>query len=61
MTLRAVADGNRIGGVVRELLDNACRYSPPERRGRVRSPAMLDEGVVVGVTDHGDGLDRASR
>ena len=26
--LRSVADGPRIDGVVRELLDNACRYSP---------------------------------
>ena len=29
--LVAIADGARIGGVVRELLDNACRYSPPGR------------------------------
>jgi signal transduction histidine kinase len=56
--LRAVADGNRIGGVVRELLDNACRYSPPGA-GIELIARMLDEGVVVGVTDHGDGLDRS--
>ncbi|MDP9185079.1 MAG: hybrid sensor histidine kinase/response regulator [Actinomycetota bacterium] len=56
--LRAVADGTRIGGVVRELLDNACRYSPAG--GAIELIArMLDEGVVVGVTDHGDGLDRS--
>jgi signal transduction histidine kinase len=56
--LRAVADGTRIGGVVRELLDNACRYSP--LGGSIELIArMLDEGVVVGVTDHGDGLDRS--
>jgi signal transduction histidine kinase len=55
--LRAFADGVRIGGVVRELLDNACRYSPAD--GRVELAArMLDEGVVVSVTDHGEGLDR---
>ena len=29
--LQALADGARIGGVVRELLDNACRYSPAGR------------------------------
>ena len=28
-TFHAIADGARVGGVVRELLDNACRYSPP--------------------------------
>jgi signal transduction histidine kinase len=56
--LRAVADGPRIGGVVRELLDNACRYSP-DGRGVELAARMLDEGVVVSVTDHGDGLDRA--
>jgi len=55
--LRLVADGVRLGGVVRELLDNACRYSPIS--GRVELAArMLDEGVVVSVTDHGEGLDR---
>ena len=56
--LVAVADGSRIASVVTELLDNACRYSPPggvvELRGRV-----LDEGVVVTVTDRGEGLHRA--
>jgi signal transduction histidine kinase len=56
-TLAAVADGAKIGGVVRELLDNACRYSPPERPVEVVA-RMLNEGVVVAVTDHGEGLDR---
>jgi signal transduction histidine kinase len=56
--LRAVADGPRVGGVVRELLDNACRYSP-DGRGVELAARLLDEGVVVSVTDHGDGLDRA--
>ncbi len=56
--LRAIADGPRIGGVVRELLDNACRYSPVGR-GIELSARMLDEGVVVVVTDHGEGLDRS--
>jgi len=56
--LRAIADGARIGGVVRELLDNACRYSPAGR-GIELSARMLEEGVVVIVTDHGEGLDRS--
>ena len=56
--LVAVVDGVRIGSVVRELLDNACRYSPPDQPVEVRA-RMLDEGVVVTVTDHGEGLDRA--
>lgn len=56
--LPAVADGARIGAVVRELLDNACRYSPAERGVEVRA-RMLAEGVVVTVTDHGEGLHRA--
>jgi signal transduction histidine kinase len=56
--LRAVADGPRIGGVVRELLDNACRYSPNGRSVELAA-RLLDEGVVVSVTDHGDGLDRS--
>lgn len=56
--LQAVGDGARIGGVVRELLDNACRYSPADR-GIELVARMLDEGVVVVVTDHGEGLDRS--
>jgi signal transduction histidine kinase len=56
--LRAIADGARIGGVVRELLDNACRYSPAGR-GIELTARMLEEGVVVIVTDHGEGLDRS--
>jgi len=56
--LRAIADGARIGGVVRELLDNACRYSPADR-GIELTARMLEEGVVVIVTDHGEGLDRS--
>ncbi len=56
--LPALADGARIGSVVRELLDNACRYSPADRPVEVRA-RRLDEGVVVTVTDHGEGLDRA--
>jgi signal transduction histidine kinase len=56
--LVAIADGGRIAGVVRELLDNACRYSPPGRHVELVA-RLLDEGVVVAVTDRGDGLDRA--
>lgn len=56
--LRAIADGGRIGGVVHELLDNACRYSPPGRSVEL-SARVLSEGVVVSVTDRGEGLDRA--
>jgi signal transduction histidine kinase len=57
-TLSAVADGAKIGGVVRELLDNACRYSPPDHPVEVVA-RVLNEGVVVAVTDHGEGLDRS--
>jgi signal transduction histidine kinase len=56
--LLAIADGARIGGVVHELLDNACRYSPTGRPVEVVA-RVLDEGVVIMVTDHGEGLDRA--
>jgi signal transduction histidine kinase len=55
--LVAIADGGRIGGVVLELLDNACRYSPPGASVELVT-RLLDEGVVVAVTDRGDGLDR---
>jgi len=53
----AIADGARIGGVVREMLDNACRYSPPGQPVELLV-RTLDEGVIVTVTDRGEGLDR---
>jgi signal transduction histidine kinase len=55
--LIAIADGGRIGGVVLELLDNACRYSPAGATVELVT-RLLDEGVVVTVTDRGEGLDR---
>ena len=57
-SLYAIADGARIGGVVRELLDNACRYSPQGHPVELTARS-LDEGVVVMITDRGEGLDRA--
>lgn len=55
--LIAIADGGRIAGVVHELLDNACRYSPVGACVELVT-RLLDEGVIVAVTDRGDGLDR---
>ncbi|MBI3647623.1 MAG: response regulator [Actinobacteria bacterium] len=55
--LLAFADPARIGEVVRELLDNACRYSPEGRPVEIGGRA-LDQGVVVTVTDRGQGMQR---
>ncbi len=57
-SLVAIADGAKMGGVVRELLDNACRYSPPDTPVELIA-RTLTEGVVITVVDHGEGLDRA--
>ncbi len=56
-TLPAYADPARIGEVVREILDNGCRYSPDDHPVELRARA-LDEGVVVTVTDRGQGMQR---
>jgi signal transduction histidine kinase len=56
-TLPAFGDGVRVGGVVRELLDNACRFSPIGRPVELRARVM-EEGVTVSVTDRGEGLHR---
>lgn len=53
----ALADPGRISEVVRQLLDNACRYSPPHETVSLRA-RVLDEGVLVTVTDHGLGMAR---
>jgi two-component system, OmpR family, sensor histidine kinase KdpD len=56
-TIPAVADARAIRGVVRQLVDNACRYS--QDGGAVRVKALRsDEGVVVHVTDRGPGFRR---
>jgi signal transduction histidine kinase len=53
--LSIAADRARVGEVVRHLLDNACRYSPPGGTVLVRG-RRLDEGAVVSVTDQGEGI-----
>jgi signal transduction histidine kinase len=55
--LVAVVDQGRISEVVRQLIDNACRYSPEAGAVQVRARTM-DEGVVVSITDHGQGMAR---
>jgi signal transduction histidine kinase len=55
--LPAYADPARIGEVVRQLLDNACRYSPDDKSVEIRARALA-EGVVVTVTDRGQGMQR---
>ena len=58
-TLTASADPVRIGEVVRQLLDNACRYADEDLPVELRARSM-DEGVVVSVTDHGSGIERGT-
>jgi signal transduction histidine kinase len=55
--LVAMADAGRIDEVTKQLIDNACRYSPPEESVTVRG-RVLDEGVLVTVTDRGEGIPR---
>jgi signal transduction histidine kinase len=57
-TLPLIADGARIGSVVRELVDNACRYSPASAPVEVTA-RLLAEGAVVQVLDRGEGLRRS--
>lgn len=55
--LTGSADPVRFAEVVRQLLDNACRYSR-EDRGVLLKGRTMTEGIVVSVTDHGDGIPR---
>jgi signal transduction histidine kinase len=54
-TLPATADAVRFAEIVRQLLDNACRYSPAGHPVTLKARTM-SEGVVVSVTDHGEGM-----
>jgi signal transduction histidine kinase len=56
-SLLASADPVRIAEVTRQLLDNACRYSPEDEAVELRARSM-SEGVVVSITDHGRGVER---
>jgi signal transduction histidine kinase len=56
-SLPASADPMRFIEIVRQLLDNACRYSPLDQPVLLKGRPM-DEGVVVSVTDHGEGMAR---
>jgi signal transduction histidine kinase len=55
--LAGPADPVRVAEVVRQLLDNACRYSPEGETVLLKGRPMT-EGVVVSVTDHGEGIRR---
>ena len=57
MSLCTVADEPRLEGVIVELLDNACRYSPEGSPVEI-SARSKSEGIVIAVTDRGEGLDR---
>ena len=51
------ADPVRVAEVVRQLLDNGCRYSP-EGQSVVLKGRAMSEGVLVSVTDRGEGIRR---
>lgn len=55
--LAGAADPVRFAEVVRQLLDNACRYSPEDQPVTLKGRS-LSEGVVVSVTDRGEGIPR---
>jgi len=52
-----VADSRAIRGVVRQLVDNACRYSEAGGVVSVRARSG-EEGITLHVTDRGAGVNR---
>jgi signal transduction histidine kinase len=55
--LVASADPVRFTEIVRQILDNACRFTADGRPVEIRGRSM-EEGVVVSITDHGEGMER---
>ncbi len=51
----AAADAELVGIVIRQLVDNAAKYSPPGSPIRVEA-AREGESIVVGVADRGPGI-----
>jgi signal transduction histidine kinase len=56
-TLSASADPVRFAEIVRQILDNACRYTTEGHPVEIRARSMA-EGVVVSITDRGIGMER---
>jgi two-component system, OmpR family, sensor histidine kinase KdpD len=59
-TPEALADGQLLGLVVRHLLDNALKYSPPGTPIELTAETKGDR-VVVKVSDHGPGVAEKDR
>ncbi|WP_066331624.1 ATP-binding protein [Azohydromonas lata] len=58
---RVLAEPTLAAVLVRNLVDNAIRYSPPGARVRVHVARARGGGVLMGVEDSGPGLDDAQR
>jgi signal transduction histidine kinase len=56
----AWADETLVGEVVRNLIENAIRYSPPGSQVKV-SAALIDDSIEIAVTDHGAGVPSAEQ
>ncbi|MEU6967775.1 ATP-binding protein [Kitasatospora aureofaciens] len=60
--LTAVADPERLHQVVANLVDNACKHSPPGGTVTVRArPDSEDGGLLLEVQDEGPGIPPADR
>ncbi len=55
-----VADREALALVIRNLIDNAVKYSPPESPVRV-SVARAGSGINIGVDDEGPGIPKAEQ
>jgi signal transduction histidine kinase len=55
--LDGTVDAVRFSEVLRQLLDNACRYTAEGMPVEIRARTM-SEGVLISVTDHGAGMER---
>ncbi len=53
---RVLADSDRIAEVLKQLLENAAKYSPPTAPIAITAEQKGDR-VVTSVTDHGPGID----
>jgi signal transduction histidine kinase len=53
-------DASRVTQIVRNLVENAYKYTPDRSRVSVAAKAE-GEGIVIGVTDHGGGIPEDKR